>query len=211
MAETHAEWHREVISPAAEQTVRDLACESALAGFYLAGGTGLALRLGHRRSRDLDLFSAQLFGEDNLLQQLQQASSLTVVARAPGTLHTVIQGVKVSFLAYRYPLLFPLQEFLGIQVADPRDIACMKLSAIASRGAKRDFVDLFATAKQFGLRELLDLFRQKYARSPLNPIHLRKSLVYFDDAESDPMPDMLTPLSWEEAKRFFVAEVQRLL
>ena len=59
MAETQAEWHREVISPAVEQTVRDLACESALAGFYLAGGTGLALRLGHRRSRDLEPFSAR--------------------------------------------------------------------------------------------------------------------------------------------------------
>ena len=53
-------------------------------------------------------------------------------------------GVKVSFLAYQYPLLYPLQEFLGMKVADPRDIACMRISAVASRGTKRDFVDLYA-------------------------------------------------------------------
>jgi hypothetical protein len=125
-------------------------------------------------------------------------------------LHAVVQGVKVSFLGYAYPLLFSLRKFLGVQVADPRDIACMKLSAIASRGTKRDFVDLYAAAREVRLRELLDLFQQKYARTRYNTVHLLKSLVYFADAEMDPMPDLLARLSWDEIKGFFVREVPRL-
>jgi hypothetical protein len=38
-----------------------------------------------------------------------------------------------------------------------------------------------------------------------------RSLVYFEDAESDPMPLMLITLEWTDVKRFFESEVQRLM
>ena len=126
-------------------------------------------------------------------------------------MHAVIGETKVSLLAYDYPLLFELADLSGTLIADARDIACMKLSAVASRGTKRDFVDLYVAARQFGLQELIDLFQQKYSQVRYNGVHLLKSLGYFADADVEPMPDMLIPLEWEAVKSYFQTEVTRLL
>jgi hypothetical protein len=111
-------WLRETITAASEDTLtlRALHDHGVLDGAYLAGGTGLALQFGHRRSLDLDFFLPMAFGED-LLQQLQSMSGVVVVRRAPQTLHLTMQGTKVSFLGYTYPLLFPSLPFLGVPVA----------------------------------------------------------------------------------------------
>lgn len=203
------EWHRETITPATEDTLRALHDRAILAGAYLAGGTGLALRFGHRRSVDLDFFLTEPFDESLLLQRTQVVPQVSVVARSPQTLHLTIQGIKVSFLGYTYPLLFPPSPFLEVPVADPRDIACMKITAIASRGTKRDFVDLYAACEHFGLAEILGLFTRKYSHTGYNRLHILKSLTYFADAEKDPMPHMLVPLDWREVKRFFQREALR--
>lgn len=144
------------------------------------------------------------------LQRIQEQPGFSLVAKAPHTLHATIQGTKVSFLGYAYPVLFPFPRFLTIAVADPRDIACMKISAIASRGTKRDFVDLYVSAQRFGLAELLRLFALKYAQTGYSKIHILKSLTFFDDAEKDPMPHMLIALEWDQVEQFFLQEVPRL-
>ena len=204
-------WHDNVISAETEGALRALHEAQLLDRFYLAGGTGLALQLGHRLSRDLDFFSLDHFDEEVLLQRIQRLAEFSLTAKAPYTLHTAIQGTKVSFLGYAYPVLFPIMPFQNVAVADPRDIACMKVSAIASRGAKRDFVDLFACAQRFGLKEILQLFDRKYAQANYNKIHILKSLTYFADADKDPPPDMLEAFEWGAVKQFFLAEAPRLL
>jgi hypothetical protein len=203
-------WHGEVISKATESVLRSLAGSGVLRPFYLAGGTGLALHLGHRVSEDLDLFSTELFNEDLLVQGVQGVAGFSLVEKAPHTLHATIQGTKASFLGYAYPVLFPFVQFQQVAVADPRDIGCMKISAIASRGSKRDFVDLYAAAHEFGLGHLLELFNRKFALTRHNGVHVKKSLIFFDDAEKDPMPHMLAPVKWEEVKRFFGKEAAKL-
>jgi hypothetical protein len=203
-------WHPEVVTGATLATLQDLRDRALLQGAYLAEGTALALHMGHRLSVDLDFFVSELFDEGILLQRLQVAPGFSLVAKAPHTLHANIQGTKVSFLGYQYPLLFSTALFAGVPVADPRDIACMKISAIASRGTKRDFIDLYFAAQRFGLVELLRLFQRKYARTGYNRPHLLKSLTYFDDAETEPMPHMLVPLDWDAVKLFFRGEVPRL-
>jgi hypothetical protein len=72
----------------------------------------------------------------------------------------------------------------------------MKMSAVASQGTRRDFVDLYATARRYGLRALLDLFRQKFAAARYNMVHVFKSLTYFEDAEREPELALLAPLDW---------------
>ena len=118
-------------------------------------------------------------------------------------LKAMIQGTKTSFLGYDYPILYPLVSFHGIQVADPRDIAGMKISAVASRGSRRDFVDLYAVSQKYGLGKLLQTFHKKFAKVNYSFLHVLKSLTYFEDAEQEPMPDMLVPLAWDEVKQFF--------
>lgn len=203
-------WHKEVISPAVEQMLDLLGQRELLRPFYLAGGTGLALHLGHRRSVDLDFFTEQSFDEEQLLGWLQTQSRIAVVGKDRHTLHLHIDSVKVSFLGYPYPVLFPFMSIAGVRIADPRDIACMKISAIAGRGTRRDFVDACVVARQHDLGHLLDLFEKKYAAVNYNRVHLLKSLTYFQDAEREPLPDMLISLSWDDVTQFFRQEVARL-
>lgn len=209
MKQDSAPWHVEVISSEVADTARTLGSHPSLRDFYLAGGTALALYFGHRRSLDLDFFSTQPFAEEALISSLQDLPTLSVISQAPQTAYLHISGTKVSFIGYHYPLLFPLAEYEGIRVADVRDIACMKLSALASRGSRRDFIDLCVVARQYGVPHLFDLFRQKFAHANYNLVHLQKSLTYFADAEKEPMPDMLVPLSWQEVKEFFLGEVSK--
>jgi len=204
-------WHRTVIPASTEATLCSLRDAHLLERFYLAGGTGLALHFGHRLSLDLDFFAPDQFDEESFLQRLQMLEGFALATKAPHTFHATLNTTKVSFLGYPYPVLFPVSPFLGVPVADPRDIACMKLSAVASRGTKRDFVDLYACALRFGLEEILLMFDTKYSQTHYSRIHLLKSLTYFADAEKDPMPHMLETLAWSTVVQFFSREVPRLI
>lgn len=203
-------WHREVISPAVGEILTLLGRQQSLDSFYLAGGTALALYFGHRRSADLDFFTDRSFDEERLVSSLQSRARISVVGKDRQTVHLHVDGVKVSLFGYAYPVLFSCSSLSGIEVADPRDIACMKISAIASRGTRRDFVDVYVAAQQYGLDELLRLFRRKYAAANYNLVHLLKSLTYFADAEREPQPDLLLTLTWDQVKHFFEWEVPRL-
>jgi predicted nucleotidyltransferase component of viral defense system len=211
MQSNDALWHKEVLDEAVEQTLKELLRAGVLGSFYLAGGTGLALYLGHRRSVDLDFFKTEAFDQEALLERLQQIPGLALVAKGAATLHTMIQGTKTSFLGYDYPILYPFGSFHGIQVADLRDIAGMKISAVASRGTRRDFIDLYVVSQKYGLDKFLQTFREKFAKVNYSMVHVLKSLTYFEDAEQEPMPDMLVPLAWDEVKQFFCREVPPFL
>lgn len=204
-------WHPEVLEPATEATIRTLTSASFMRAFYLAGGTGLALRLGHRRSMDLDFFSQQPVDEEALLRDLQRPGKLSVISKAKETLEVHLSGTRVSFMSYPYPLLFPFDVYAGLHVADARDIACMKVSAVSSRGTRRDFTDLYVVSKIYGLGELVELFEKKYSRVGYNRVHVLKSLTFFEDAEKDPPPAFLMDFSWEELKKFFLQEVRGLI
>jgi predicted nucleotidyltransferase component of viral defense system len=200
-------WHTEVMTAEAADLLRDLGARDYMRAFYLAGGTALALHLGHRKSVDLDFFSEQTVNEDMLLSKVQEFPEFSLVAKEPQTLHCHIHRVKVSLIGYPYPMLASVTEFAGASVADPMDIACMKVSAIASRGTKRDFIDLYELAKRESLGALLGNFQRKFAQTNFNLVHVLKSLVYFADADKDPAPDMLTPFSWEQVKQYFLVSV----
>jgi hypothetical protein len=166
---------------------------------------------GSVRSIDLDFFLGEDFNEDSLLQKLQHLEGFALVAKEPGTIYANIRKTKVSFITYAYPILFPFQLFHGVNVADSRDIGCMKISAITSRGTKRDFVDLYVLAREYGLNPLLEWFTRKFSQTNYSMPHILKSLSYFEEAEQDPMPHMLISLSWEEVKQFFAREAPRLI
>ncbi len=204
-------WHPEAITSAAHDLLGALGATGVVSSFYLAGGTGLALRFGHRRSVDFDFFTGEVFQAESLLASLRAPFGPSVLSQAPQTLHLLLRGLKVSFIGYSYPLLFATRRFAGVEVADVRDIACMKLSAVASRGTRRDFVDMYAAAKAYPLGELLSLFARKFAGIDYNRLHLLKSLTYFEDAEADPPLQMIREISWADVKEFFVREASALM
>lgn len=203
-------WHREVLPDQWTRAAAALADRHALEGCYLAGGTGLALSLGHRRSVDLGLFRPAKFKSIGLRDRLAGLEGLRNVELADSTVYFTLHGVKVSVLHYPYPLLFPLVAFDGVDVADPRDIACMKMDTIGSRGARRDFVDLYVVSQVYGLPAILEWFATKYAGAPYNRAHLLKALTYFVDAEQEPLPEMLVAIDWSEVTQYFTREAPRL-
>ena len=179
---------------------------------YLAGGTALALQLGHRISYDLDFFTQEEFDAEMLLPEIEEISDFQLEKISWRTILGKFEDVKFSIFYYKYPLLYAAKKFGMIKITDIRDIAAMKIAAIASRGTKRDFVDLYFICKEIvTLPDAIQLYDKKYKNLATTEIHIMKSLVYFEDAESDEMPKMLKKAEWEDVKKYFEDEVRRLV
>lgn len=203
--------HPKVLSARNWKIARELADAGILEGWVLAGGTGLALQLGHRVSQDLDFFQCGSFSSEDLVAALGNIGPVAVQARSAGTLHAAMKGLRVSFLAAQVPLLFPGIPYRGLLVADPRDIAVMKVIAIGGRGSRKDFIDLFFFLQCGGsLEAVFQMIQRRFKGIDFNQYHLLRSLVFFEDAETEPMPRLLRRVAWAEVKKTFQTEVRRL-
>jgi hypothetical protein len=183
-----------------------------LEAWTLAGGTGLALRLGHRVSLDFDFFRIDGFSQDRLVGCLRDAGAVEVLQEDDRTLTAIVDQVKVSFFSVPDGFLFPSTPFSFFELADPRDIALMKLAAISGRGSRKDFIDLYTILRgDLTLEQCFELLPQKYGEGRANAYHVLKSLTYFEDAEREPMPQMLEPFDWAKCKSFFVREAHSIV
>ena len=180
---------------------------------YLAGGTAIALQLGHRESKDFDFFTKKKFNAKELVKQLKsQLPNFKLEKVAWGTIIGYIGKISFTIFYYNYPLLFKPKSFLGINIADLRDIAAMKIAAISDRGLKRDFIDLYFLIKNriVTLEDCLNLYDQKFKELQQNKAHIFKSLIYFEDAEKEKTPKIFQPVTWLEIKKFIEQEVKNL-
>ncbi len=204
--------HRETLEKNAAKLFARLGSGGILSseGFYLAGGTALALHVGHRQSIDLDFFTEKHDLPPRLIEYLETVGKLLVVQEEDRTLHGVLDDVRISFMSYPYKVLYPLLEFDGIKLADARDIAAMKIAAISGRGAKKDFIDLYALLQKYSLEDILADFERKFAGREYSRLHILKSISYFDDAEQEEEPIMLASFSWADVKKKMTAEAKRL-
>jgi hypothetical protein len=196
--------HPETLAAVQQRVLRRLGAVLTSRKFYLGGGTALAIRLGHRRSVDLDWFTSErLFDPVRLAQELRDAGVPLVKNQvAPGTLYGSVSRVRVSLLEYRYAELQPreLWPSFGCELASLADLAAMKLSAIAQRGAKRDFVDLDALGQEgLTLSQMIAWYQQKFDIQ--DTVHLLYSLNYFEDADRERLPRLLRPRPWKTVKR----------
>lgn len=203
--------HPETINKEAKRVLEKIAASGIAKNFYLAGGTALAIQLGHRKSVDLDWFSANNFSNGELKGKLSLLGKFTLTSEEPGTINGILDGVKISFFHYRYAPLYPFISFNGVNLADRRDIAAMKIDAISSRGSKKDFIDLHFLLKERALKELLGFFERKYGDIDFNKLHILKSLVFFDDAEAEPMPVMLEKVDWNDVKKKLEKEIKKII
>jgi len=171
--------------------------------FYLGGGTAVALYLGHRRSVDLDWFCPRDFGDPLLLaQRLRELEIPTeILSLDRGTLHANVTGIRVSFLVYNYPLLKPpnFEKEFSCNIASLDDLGCMKLSAAAQRGSKKDFIDIYALVERHKpLLGMFNDFKKKYSTD--NLAHVLYGLAYFDDADLEKTPTLLWKTDWRKIK-----------
>jgi len=175
--------------------------------YYLAGGTGLALHLGHRFSVDLDLFSPEgdAVGPDEraVLRDYLEDPSLEITYDKDMTFVANWHGVGVSFFCLSlYPLVRPLLLLDGVPIASLAEIGAMKLAAVIDRGTRKDLVDLYYILQQVSLVELFQVAAIKYSRVRTFAISATRALAYFNDAEALPMPQMLERTSWKKMKLF---------
>jgi len=206
-------FHPEVLSNRQHAVLRRFGPVISEMDFALAGATALALYLGHRRSVDFDWFTRKRIADVLKMAKTIQDHGIPLVVQQVdrGTLMGSVSGVRTAFYEYRYPMLrSPVRlKSHGSMLASPEDIACMKISAVAQRGARKDFVDVFALLKSgMSLESILSLYKRKYAVTEI--FHLLRSLVYFDVAESERMPRMLLNVKWSAVKSTLRREVQRL-
>lgn len=205
---------RAAVPPALQTLLQRLAAAGIFKDFYLAGGTGLALVLNHRRSVDLDLFSRtnrlDADGRRALEQRLHTLVGWRGLDTKDGTLHGRVGRVRVSFFWYPEPLLAPLDERDGIPIASLADIGLMKLGAIIGRGSRKDFVDLYAICQRLPLAGLLTLAPKKFRNAGDFTLQALKALSFFEDAEKDPPVVTPTPLAWPRVKAYVLREVRAL-
>lgn len=197
----------EVLPERQMELYRKLKKQGWLHAFYLAGGTALALQIGHRQSLDFDFFLQGDFENQVIYEKLKRIGRFELFSESENTLHGLLDEVNVSFLGYDYPLLGQFGVDGNIQIASLEDIACMKLSAIASRGAKKDFIDIYFLLQKFPLTKLFQFYQKKYQIESFEYV-LLKSLVYFEDADLDPMPIMREPVYWGKIKNFIIGKIK---
>jgi len=197
--------HKEVLNKKTERLL--IKIKDICKNFYLVGGTGLALQIGHRKSIDLDWFSKKSFSVRQLKIKLKKIGKLKIIQEEEFTLNCVLDGVRLSFFRYPYKNISSLIKYENIKLASIKDIACMKIDSISSRGSKKDFIDLYFILKKFSLEELLKMFDKKYKGIEYNRLHILKSLSYFEEAEKDPMPIMLKDIKWSDVKNKIKEEV----
>ena len=199
------------VEPGTLELLKHLMSIPALEQFYLVGGTALALQIGHRVSIDLDLFTPEPFDKSDLLDLLNtHFEDVLLESEGSSMLITNINQVKVDFVKMSYPILFPHLETEGVRMLDMRDIAPMKLKAIAQRGSKKDFYDIYFLLDHLPLLEMLRLFSEKFKQQEV--FHVIKSLTYFEDAESYADPKVFDQsVNWEKVKSKVFKAVQVLV
>jgi len=203
--------HPETVDKKTESVLAKIVRLGFIQKFYLAGGTALAIQLGHRESIDLDFFAQEKFSVSKLKYNLSQIGKLAVDYEDEDTLSGMLDEVKVSFFHYGYAQIFSLVRYENIFLADERDIAAMKIDTISARGSKKDFVDIYFLLQKYSLPDLIGFFEEKYKNIQYNKLHILKSLVYFDDADSNPDPMMLVDFNWEKIKTFLENEVKKIV
>ncbi|MBU1110313.1 nucleotidyl transferase AbiEii/AbiGii toxin family protein [Patescibacteria group bacterium] len=202
----------ETLAPQTQQTLEVLKTAAPVKNFYLAGGTALALQLGHRVSEDLDFFSPGEFQPLQLLSRIKKDLpdfETQNVNQSWGTLKFFNNRTMVSFFTYDYPLLENFTDFEGTKIASIKDIGSMKITAIADRSVKKDFIDLYFICQSISFEDLLENFKLKYKNINFELYHYLKSLAYFEEAEDTPMPYMLKPAEWEKVKEFLRGEIKK--
>ena len=178
--------------------------------FYLAGGTSLALQIGHRISVDLDFFSDNPI-KKTLLKDLEDffEKPIEVIVKSQNELTVIIDEVKVTFLHYPFPLILPLIKDGNIKLADIQEIASMKAYSLGRRQSFKDYIDVYSVvSKNFiTLQSIVENAKNKY-KEVFNDRVFLEQLVYVDDIENEPIQWIDKAISKENVRDFFEVKIK---
>ncbi|MCU0324079.1 MAG: nucleotidyl transferase AbiEii/AbiGii toxin family protein [Spirosomaceae bacterium] len=190
---------REAVEPRTLGILKDLMQLPALENFALVGGTNLSLRLGHRLSVDLDIFSNQNFESDEIIPEIKSIyNQFNIFRQTKRSFAGVIDDLKIDIVLHPYKYIENIEEIDGIRFVSIPDVVAMKLNAISKRGAKKDFYDLATLLDLYSIEEMLEFFKIKYQNEEIGfVVH---SMYYFEDAEKQNDPISLINTTWPDVK-----------
>ena len=163
--------------------------------FNLVGGTALALKVGHRVSVDIDLFSATPFDTKDLSHHLTTVYSATDIRTLSNSIFCFVNDIKIDLLPHEYPLVGNIDVLEGIRIVSLQDLGAMKLNAIFNSGQRlKDFVDMYSLLETFTLHELLDACQRKYPDLNINMV--KHSLIHFNDIIFSPIEFIGPEIKW---------------
>ncbi len=198
---------KNAVQPRLLELLNFLMSHESLSGLNLVGGTALALYEGHRLSVDIELFGDVELNNEYLLDLLNQFGKVQVISINPKILIYSVDNIKVDFVSYSYQLLESVNIYEGIRLVSKKDIAAMKLNAIAGRGSKKDFIDFYQLLNDFDLRQMMNFYLKKYPNG--SEFLVLKSLLYFDDADIEPDPIYIKKFSWADVKKEVIEVVKK--
>ena len=194
--------YTQAVEPSTLDLLKDLQSKEYLKGFYLVEGTALALRIGHRKSIDIDLFSNFGFDALQVLEKLSFDYKFNLFFSATNTLKGSIDSVQVDIIAHRYPFVKEPELIENFSMLSVEDILAMKLNAIAVNGQRvKDFIDIYYLLQRYSLAEMVSFYQKKYALG--NEVNILKSIIYFDDVDLTDWPILLKEptLKWSAVKK----------
>lgn len=169
----------QTVEPRTLELLRKLQSEPLMSSFNLVG-TALALRIGHRKSVDLDFFTKEEFNIVELREMLVEKYAMKVAFERGQTLKGFIDGIMIDCIRFNYPHIKAPDIIDGVRLESIPDIIAMKLDAISHNGTRiKDFIDIATLSTMYSLDEMLQFYLAKYPNS--NVLMPVKSLVYFDD------------------------------
>ena len=183
-------------------------------GAVLAGGTALALQIGHRISVDLDFFTAEPFKVEAIISGIRKTgNTFRILSESEDHLTADVGGVKISLFRYEYPFLQKPIISDNAKIAGLLDIAAMKIIAVNQRGTRRDFIDLYYIMQEIPFHKIAGHMVKRFGKERINAVNIGKSLIYFSDAESEPDPQYLEgkTIRWEAVKQFFKQHVKQMV
>lgn len=181
-----------------------------LENFFLVGGTNIALKLGHRKSIDLDFFTTSEFDALEIEMILKEKFNFQKEFLKGNTLKGVINGVKVDCRRYNYPILNKVELNDDIRMLALKDICAMKLSAIEHNGTRiKDYTDIAFLSEIFSFNQMAESYKQKFKTT--NTFILAKSLLYFDDVDFNIEPVQLVKgsFNWGKIKKRLINMLER--
>lgn len=205
------------VYPTTLELLKTLMQYESLQDFFLVGGTSLALQLGHRISVDLDLFLNTDFETADIIHEMSKDLEYDVIMQKDKNSMIINarkknsddEYVKIDFVKYPYPLIKEVCKIDGLRLLSIEDIIAMKLSAIANRGAKKDFFDIYELLKTYSISDMFEFFSIKFPKTA--HFHILKSLTYFEDAEQEFDPIYLNNTDWEQVKSTIEKNVNEYL
>lgn len=206
-----AAFHLNILSQNQLKTFKQISFMKKL-GFYLAGGTSLAIQLGHRTSQDFDFYNPKHFSAPKLYEKIEErfGSSAKKISQQKDTLFCQINSVDFSFFWYQYQLIERLTICQGVPMASLKDIAAMKVVAVSHRPAKRDYIDIYYLMQKFNLKDMFSFAFEKFPN--FNGYLSARALTYFEDLEDTNQRSIkvLDPdFSWPKAKKKIFQEVKK--